>query len=140
MKKPVIALLCAVFMLMAGIVFCAAIAAPGDEGDPLVTKSYIDTMADEIRASSSYRLIKMKNDQQLVCAEGAELILRQGGGVIFSGANGGLADVTLGADLKNGEAVPPNHLLVVPVSDWRGFTAVGEVLVLVRGDCNVYDQ
>ena len=82
----------------------------------------------------------MNDSQKLVCGAGAELILRQGGGTIFSSLNGGLADVTEGVDLADGTPVPANHLLIVPVSDGRGFVAHGNVLVLVRGEAEVVNQ
>lgn len=120
-------------------VYMTVSASPGTDDDPLVTKSYLDSVLNNAKFSS-YTLVSMKKTQQLICAEGTEFILRQGKGIIFSDANGGFADTTVGADLTDGAAVPANHLLICPVSKWRGFTATEDVLVLVKGDYSVIDQ
>lgn len=138
-KKSLLALFCTLVVILSGVALFSAFAEPGDTTDPLITKSYIDGVIGKLTQRTSYKLISMKNGQHLVCAEGAEMIIRQGTGIVFAGANGGLADVTDGIDLIGGSYIPGNHLIVCPVSDWRGFKAVGNVLVLVRGDAQVVD-
>ncbi|MNC15388.1 hypothetical protein D3C75_632040 [compost metagenome] len=67
---------------------------------------------------------------------GAEFIVRAGKAVIFSEAANGVADLTDGKDLANGQAAPMNHLLSFP-RDGRGINVQdGQKLglvVLVRG-------
>lgn len=140
MKKTILAIICIVAVITSGVMLFSAFAEPGSSDDPIVTKSYIDNVLSQMSGGPSYRLVSMNDSQKLVCGAGAELILRQGGGTIFSSLNGGLADVTEGVDLADGTPVPANHLLIVPVSDGRGFVAHGNVLVLVRGEAEVVNQ
>lgn len=137
MKKTIIAIICIVAVITSGVMLFSVFAEPGSSDDPIVTKSYIDSVLSEMQKSPSYRLVSLSDSQKLLCGAGTELILRQGGGTIFSSPNGGLADVTQGIDLADGTAVPANHLLIVPVGDGRGFVAHGNVLVLVRGEAEV---
>ncbi len=137
MKKSILAIFCIVAIIASGVTLFSVFAEPGSSDDPIVTKSYIDSILSQIPEAPSYRLVSMTDSQKLMCGAGTELILRQGRGTIFSSQSGGLADVTIGEDLADGMSVPANHLLIVPVSDGRGFTAHGNVLVLVRGEAEV---
>lgn len=120
---------------------------PGSEADPIVTKSYVDAAIDSIKKylksldidtekkdSSNLEVVNLTTGQQLIGAEGTEIILRSGHATIIGGRGGGISDVTEGADLADGVSIPRNHLLIVPRDDYRGLTAQAEnVIVLVRG-------
>ena len=63
-----------------------------------------------------------------------EIILRSRIGTVVDTGNGGLADITEGKDITNGENVLQNHLLIVPRDDGRGVKAVNSnVILLVKG-------
>ncbi len=141
-------------ILLLGGVMISAGAAPGDNDDPVVTKSYVDSAISELRSyvdsksfssdgnaqtglNETYQVVKLADGQKITYGEGAEMILRSGNGTIFSSEKGGLADTTTGTDLQDGAAVPHNHLLIVPLADGRGFTAKGDVLVMVRGQYQI---
>lgn len=141
-----------VICAVVGIITTAAIAAPGDSGDPIISKSYIDnvlmpqitqyidgklsggnsSVATE-SSNSAFAVVEVKNGQTLIADSGTELILRMGSGTIISTEKGGIADTTAGFDLENGTEMPSNHLLVVPLNDGRGFIAHEDVLVMVKG-------
>lgn len=131
-------------------------AVPGDNSDPVVTKSYIDKVIAEVKAyvdskdispgtvtpatsgvSSTYQVLNVSKGQKITMGESTEFILRAGNGVVFSGTQGGIADVTGGTDLLSGEQVPQNHLLIIPRSDGRGFTAKTEAVIMIRGSYQI---
>lgn len=155
----------------------AATSEPGSEGDPLVSKSYVDqqlnillekfrtlqlqnnelttkiaalqTGLDELAAGGAgssaqgYTVVEMTAGQLLLAGEGGvELILRSGQAVAISGINGdGIADITAGKstayDLKSGDALPQNHLLLLPRNDGRGIQASTNIFILIRGEYTI---
>ena len=64
---------------------------------------------------------------------GCEFILRGGEATVIASKNGGLSDTTDGVDLTQDTLVPANHLLIVPRDDGRGFDAVTDVIIMVKG-------
>jgi uncharacterized protein YlxW (UPF0749 family) len=133
---------------------------PGSPEDPVVSKSYVDNQVylltqeinalkeeiSQLRASldayggsvGGFKVLTLTAGQTLVAGGGTEIILRSGAATAISGELGGLADVTSGLgtahDLKTGQNVPQNHLLIVSRDDGRGIKATSEtVYVLVKG-------
>lgn len=87
-------------------------------------------------ASEAVEIVTVKPGQQLIGASGAEFIVRSGKAVIVSEGTNGVADLTDGVDLTNGQAAPTNHLLSFP-RDGRGITVLDgnkySLTVMVRG-------
>ncbi|MGG4126711.1 hypothetical protein ABEW19_00465 [Paenibacillus illinoisensis] len=87
-------------------------------------------------ASDAVEIVTVKPGQQLIGASGAEFIVRSGKAVIVSEGTNGVADLTDGVDLTNGQAAPTNHLLSFP-RDGRGITVLDgnkySLTVMVRG-------
>ena len=83
--------------------------------------------------SERFTVVQVEAGQKLIGGEGTELILRMGRATIIATEMGGLADTTHGQDLQNGTAMPPNHMLIIPRADGRGFEAHETVLVMVKG-------
>ena len=124
----------------------AVMANPGGEDDPLISKSYLNSVFmqqvqqyidTKTPAQSSFEVVSLKKGQKMVCGAGCELILRQGSAVINATAKGGLANVTGGEDLADGTPMPANNHLIVPVDDGRGITAKTDVLVMVKGQFEI---
>ncbi|MDO4743968.1 MAG: hypothetical protein Q4A86_01110 [Clostridia bacterium] len=131
--------------------FTVVLAEPGGTDDPLISKSYIETVLmpqikeyvetkiSQINSGSgthtaeSFKVVDMKAGQKMICDAGAELILRMGKADIIATEKGGLADTTAGFDLANGSDMPSNHLLIVPLGDGRGIEAKNDVIVMVKG-------
>ncbi|MEE1224835.1 MAG: hypothetical protein UH081_06205 [Clostridia bacterium] len=129
-KKLVISM----FVIAAGLATAGAVtmfADPGDSSDPIITLSYIENI---LKGEMSFKVVNMEKGQKLVCEQGTELILRMGKATVNATEKGGLADVTAGYDLADGEEMPANHHLIVPVADGRGITANNTVIVMVKGD------
>ncbi len=137
MKKRLIA------GLAAGILFfalAATAAGPGTDSDPLISKSYIDTVVypyiDKSVAAaggSALEVVNVSAGDSIICGAGAELILRSGSAEAITSRSGGLCDTTAGLDIKEGSPVAANHLLIIPRDDGRGARAVTDCVFMVRG-------
>ncbi|MEC0129238.1 hypothetical protein [Paenibacillus pabuli] len=86
--------------------------------------------------TDAVEIVTVKPGQQLIGKSGAEFIVRSGKAVIVSEGTNGVADLTDGIDLTNGQAAPNNHLLSFP-RDGRGITVLDgnkySLTVMVRG-------
>ncbi|HWQ78338.1 MAG TPA: hypothetical protein VN381_05960 [Anaerovoracaceae bacterium] len=129
----------AIVLSVFAVTVAAAAAAdtPGSEGDPVVTKSYVDSLIAQIKggggASSTYTVVEVKAGQSLLGGGGAEIILRSGEATALDNGANGISDITGGKDLMTGQSVGLNHLLLVPKDDGRGIHAVTDLFVMVRG-------
>lgn len=99
---------------------------PGSHLDPLITKSYFDQWV-------TLQVVTVPAGKTLIGQAGAEFILRGGRATAIASANGGLSDVTDARDIRQGENVIANHLLVIPRTDGRGLKALTDLFVMVRG-------
>lgn len=141
MKKVfIVAFIVGVIGLGAGHMF----AAPGDENDPVVTISYIESVLlpslskqIEQRVSPEFHVIEVQKGKSVMCEAGTNLILRKGIATIISTEKGGLANVTSGVDLIDGMTVPANSLLIVPLSDGRGIMAIDDIILMIKGNYTV---
>jgi hypothetical protein len=133
------------------VFFCVAVKAdigePGSQTDPIVSKSYVDKVFLELKnyidskkgESSDLEIVYLEEGQKLIGDKGTEIILRSGSARIIDSIYGGLADVTSGKDLKEGENAPQNHLLIVPRDDGRGLITDSNVVVMVKGNYSISD-
>ncbi len=145
MKRIFVSLMIAIAVFF-GVLVTVNYAAPGDETDPVVTKSYLDNVFTEkikefisVEQGSKFELVNMTEGKQIVCGAGTELILRKGSGIVIATEKGGIANVSKSVDLPSGAQVPANALLIVPFDDGRGFVATADVIVMVKGSYEVID-
>ena len=133
------------------LMFTVVLADPGTEGDPLISKSYIDDVLmpkieqyveSRIAGLSSgggkgeaatFVVVEASAGDEIICSAGTELILRMGSATVIATEKGGIADTTAGYDLAHGTPMPSNHLLIVPVSDGRGIKANNDIIVMIKG-------
>ena len=138
-------------------------ALPGSEEDPLVTASWVEarlnTFSQTLRqnlqgrlevpedssgfeqpvpgqavpAAPVYEVVVLQPGTQLLTGSGTELILRSGKASVIAASGGGIADLTSGKDLGNGEVVPRDHLLLSPKDDGRGVLTETEAILMIRG-------
>ncbi len=100
---------------------------PGSYEDPLVSQSYIDKYVRQ-------EVVTLSKGQQLVAAAGTEIIVRMGRAIAVDSEQGGLSNVTAGRDIKGGETIPLNHLIIIPRDDGRGFLVdSATVIIMIRG-------
>lgn len=113
--------------------------------DPLITESYLnDVFMQEVKdyidankGGSSFEVLTVEKGKTFIGKSGCEVILRQGKAQIIGSSLGGLSDVTMAGDLSSGYDMPANHLLIIPRDDGRGFKAITNVVVMVKGNYNI---
>ncbi|HYF83726.1 MAG TPA: hypothetical protein VEB00_11940 [Clostridia bacterium] len=81
--------------------------------------------------AARFEVVEMQKNQILIAGEGAEIIPRTGKFSGVYGANGGLSDITSAKDLKNGEAIVNNHMLIASRGDGRGVKAIADKSFLI---------
>ena len=151
MKNKKFRVIFSVFILIVLVTTIFSVfAETGDGNDPLVSLSYIQNkVIPEIKeyidekfsslggGSASFEVVNFKKGDVVLCEKSTELILRMGKARIIASEKGGIADTTAGFDLANGENMPSNHLLIVPLGDGRGFIAEDNVIVMIKGNFSV---
>jgi len=135
--KKIVAGLVIVFSIFAVTVAATAAAdTPGSEGDPVVTKSYVDSQIAQLKssgtASDTYIVVEVKTGQKVLGKGGTEIILRSGEATAIDNGANGVSDITAGKDLMTGQSIGQNHLLLVPKSDGRGSQAITDLLRMGR--------
>lgn len=85
-------------------------------------------------------VVTLKPGEKLIAKAGTEFIIRSGKGVIYSEDANGVADLTDGKDIANGQPVGNNHLLSFP-RDGRGIMVQDgnkyNLIVMVRGGYSI---
>ncbi|MED0676170.1 MULTISPECIES: hypothetical protein [Aneurinibacillus] len=132
----------------------AATPEPGSDADPVVTKSYVEKVKQEIlnvvksqpgkpasdtQTPAAAKLIveKVPAGKTIIGYAGTEFIVRTGKVVAHTppGEGYGLPDLTAGTNITQGEPVPANHHLLLPRDDGRGLKVVkGPADIMIRGE------
>ena len=149
MKKSIVILIVAALCLAMSLGVAVFAASAGSENDPLVTKSYLDSVIDDIKkdigsgegGSSEYKVLEgLEAGTIVVGGSSTEMILRSGAALAYipSSASGGLSDLTSGANLGNGKAISANHLLLFPRDDGRALQVTkNNTYIMVNGDYSI---
>jgi hypothetical protein len=133
-KKIFIVALAASFVISVAV----SAASPGGSDDPLISKSYVDSvLTPYIDKASTFTVASLSKGQTLIGDAGCEIILRMGTASVIATSKGGLCDTTLGGDWVSGSDVPSNHNLIVPMSDGRGIKAESDIIILVKGSYTI---
>ena len=93
----------------------------------------INDLKEKVENALTFKVVEMKRGQILLSGEGAEIIVRSGKTTAIYGKNGGLSDITSAKDLKDGEAIVLNHMLISSRDDGRGIKAGDGVFILIKG-------
>ncbi len=109
-------------------------AEPGTEADPLITKSYIESV---VYPAMRFKVVDVPAGKSVICGAGTELILRMGTCSVIGTQKGGLSDVTMGFDLPSGTVVQGNHLLIVPLDDQRGVKTSTDCIFMIKGNYTI---
>ncbi|MBE7018614.1 MAG: hypothetical protein E7413_01850 [Ruminococcaceae bacterium] len=133
--KKIIAVIAALSILLT-----VSVLASGD--DPVISLSYLSEIfmpkvEKKIAENSVFNVVTVDSGKTFVAGAGCEFIIRSGEAVVNSSAQGGLADTTAGMDLTQGIRIPLNHLLIAPRDDGRGFVAVSNTIIMVKGSYEV---
>ena len=132
-------------LVLAGVT-AYAVTNYGSESDPLITKSYLDSVVQpkleaelgrqmdeaeqEMQSSTpgEFTELSLKAGQSLTCTAGSEFLLRSGS----AKSVGSLADTTGGGSVSAGAAITANHLYMA-AENGGGLTASANAVVLVSG-------
>ena len=90
-----------------------------------------EEIKDAAKAAGKFQVVEMQKGQVLIAGEGAEIIPRSGKFSAIEDAFGGLSDITAAKDLKNGEAVVNNHMLIAARGEGRGLKALADKSFLI---------
>ncbi|MDO7786893.1 hypothetical protein [Desulforamulus aquiferis] len=116
---------------------------PGSSTDPLVTQSYVQKYVDDkIKQQTSqntggWEVITVQAGQTFAGHGGTEFVLRSGKAVAVDPSTSGILNMTSGGNVLANQAVPANHLLMVPRADGRGFTATTQVIIMCKGGFDI---
>jgi len=94
-------------------------------------------------ASVSYVVLELTKGQKLRVKSGSlEFILRPGGSavVVSDSKIQGIADLTTGDELYDGNSLPINHSLLIPRADSRAISVTSVIAyIMVRGDYEIFE-
>ena len=125
---------------------------PGTKEDPIVTQTYVEKRNEQLRyyidqkveelqgkvnqtqANQFFQVIEVQKGQKVFCKASTELIVRSGQAKAIASAAGGLSNLISGKDLKSGDVVPMNQLILVPRDDGRGIDITADkTFILIKG-------
>ena len=116
------------------LVLGAIAAEPGTDGDPLITRSYVENV---VYPATRFKVVEVPQGKSVIFGAGTEAILRMGTCSVIATQKGGLSDVTMGFDLANGIVVQGNHHLICPLDDGRGLKASTDCLIMIKGEYTI---
>lgn len=121
---------------------------PGSAADPVVTQSYVDQKIQALTTSLGttsgqtstpsqlgFQVVQVPNGKTVVAstALGLEVVIRTGIISVIQGSQGGIADLTTGGNLTDGNAAL-NHYLILARNDGRGLRVNStDSYMLIRG-------
>lgn len=157
-KKIIVIALCAVLAI--GLVSFGVYAATsyGTQDDPLITKSYLDSVlapqieeqvqaeieaalekieSEPVTGGDDFTVLTLTTGQTVTCGVGCEVMLRIGSATAVGDDYPVLVDTTSGESVANGANMTANHLYMVTIIE-NGFKATSETTkVLIKGDYTV---
>lgn len=125
--------LCLVASFGLGMQVGAAGNEPGSLGDPLVTKSYLDSRLGN--ATGVMTKVTLAKGSSLTAAEGATVIIFSGNGAV-DGSGAGMVDVTAGEIATAGISLAKYHTYLFPDAA-TSIKAGSNMVVFVTGSYNV---
>lgn len=144
LKNRFVAILVLAVVLIIGIGVAGIFASESGAGtaaDPVVTKSYVDelfaSLSETEGSASVFEVVEVPAGLKLIGGAGTEIILRGGKATAIDNGKDGISDLTAGKDLKLGDAVSFNHLLLIPKADGRGVECTVKSWVMVKGNYSI---
>jgi len=159
MNKKKITIILSILLGTLLTVFAMFTASAYTDGDPLITLSYLQEIFaptlkqqiidevnktpadDKTETSKSYELIELTQGNTVLADSICEFIVRPGSKVtaVSPFPSQGIADITKGIEVMNGEAISINSYCLIPRGkDGRGIKVVGEkAYIMIRGDYTI---
>ena len=141
MKKSFVILIVAAMLLVMSMGVLAYAEGAGTENDPVVTKSYVDSLVaglkTELQQSGSgegFAAVKIDAGTSVICKAGTEVIIRSGyASAIDNETADGIPDLTSGTNVPGGKNFDRNHLLIIPKEDGRGIKCSDDCWIMIKG-------
>lgn len=95
---------------------------------------FLDQVTLDLSDGSVWQVIELSAGLTIYASDTSEVVLRSGTAMAIGNKyDEGLSDITSGSDLKDGEYITKNHLLIIPRGDGRGLVAVTTCFILYKG-------
>lgn len=107
---------------------------PGSNGDPLITKSYLDDRLSSVRSGKGFRKIVLKKNSELQFSEGTEFLVYKGSGRVTG--ESGLINVSKGVMFEKGNSLVKYHLFLAP-DEKCGILADARMTVFLSGEYKI---
>ncbi|MBQ6684601.1 MAG: hypothetical protein IJM99_00685 [Firmicutes bacterium] len=108
--------------------------------DDTTTDGDQDAESTPAPVSTGWQVVQVPAQTTVVGETGTEMILRSGSATAVDNGKNGISDLTAGKDLRMGNAITQNHLLLIPGSDGRGIKTVGMCFVMINGGYTLVQQ
>lgn len=98
------------------------------------------TAQPEFSSLEEYEVKEVHAGDRIYASMATDIMLRAGGAVAIvpAEAGGDIADYTDGSEIGDGEAIPANHMLLIPRGDGRGILITTDVAyIMVRGSVTI---
>ena len=136
-RKKIISAALLLVLAITTVAVWADTADPGSSGDPVVTKSYVDSQIAALKSSGTdsetFEVLFVASGKKVLGKEGTELILRSGTASAIDNGTNGLSDLTAGTEMMGDSPVGKNHLIIIPKEDGRGISAKTDIYVMIKG-------
>ena len=140
-KKIIIAVMAAALMLAAfrtGMAFGAGSAAPGSQGDPLVTRSYLESRLEGISGGGSSAVSSDGGFSRVSLTKGQSLVISDGGELVVYSGNGTVLGTTGMLSLSDSQMFPAGtsavlYAHILGIGSASGVKASGDMTVYVKG-------
>ena len=138
-KKNIISIIVCAMLLLGTLVVSASSNSAGSVDDPLVTKSYVDSLVagSEGGGNNLFVPITVYPGDIMIGGEGTEIISTAEGTVIDNGNGYGIIDTSSAKYINNGEKITKNTILVIPRDDGRGIKVTKRGTIMVKGEYEI---
>lgn len=95
---------------------------------------FMDTTVRNLSEGTSYQVIRVDPGIRILASDTGEVILRSGTARVIGNEHGeGLSDLTSGYEIKNGELIAKDHLILIPRGDGRGIITETVCYIIYKG-------
>lgn len=126
-------------LFWAGRIYGKEDSSPGSDGDPIITKSYLDlrlgNLGDKGGASgSNFKKVRLKKGSRLLAEEGSLLLVYKGNGSVIG--SDGLINTSHGVLFKRGDSLVKYHVFLSP-SEGSGILAKDRMTIFLSGSYQI---
>ena len=152
-KKLAVVIITLAALILAGVAVYAA-GSYGSREDPLVAKSYLDSVlrpeletelktelneaVSEVRSGSGdFTVLTLQKGQTVICEPGCEILPRLGSVQALGASSPALVDTTSGSTVNSGATLTANHLYMVTISGNSAAAGADGTCILISGGYRV---